>query len=302
MVAESQTQGVLSQNGTCKNGTPNNASQNGSLKKNGSCVTVESPSHISEFYPKNNLGCSEEEWKARVDLAAIHRLCNNNCWNEGIQNHLTASVPGHTDQFLIIAFGLLWNQVTASNLLTVDCEGKVLRGEGKPEATAFWIHNRLHLKHPLAGCVAHTHQPWATALCCLQDMELPMCHQNNLRFYDDIAYDRQYKGLILDGYEGDRLAKVMDGKRTLLHANHGIIVCTETVAEAFDYLYYLEKAGEITVKAMSTGRPLQLIPDNVCKMFHTDMEPPHLVKEFARLHLESHKKQFLKTADADYCL
>ena len=70
----------------------------------------------------------------------------------------------------------------------------------------------------------------------------------------------------------------MDGKRTLLHANHGIIVCTETVAEAFDYLYYLEKAGEITVKAMSTGRPLQLIPDNVCKMFHTDMEPPHLVK------------------------
>jgi len=77
---------------------------------------------------------------------------------------------------------------------------------------------------------------------------------------------------------GDRLARIMDGKRTLLHANHGIIVCTETVAEAFDYLYYLEKAGEITVKAMSTGRPLQLIPDNVCKMFHTDMEPPHLVK------------------------
>lgn len=77
---------------------------------------------------------------------------------------------------------------------------------------------------------------------------------------------------------GDRLARIMDGKRTLLHANHGIIVCTETVAEAFDYLYYLEKAGEITVKAMSTGRPLQLIPDNVCKVFHTEMEPPHLVK------------------------
>ena len=70
----------------------------------------------------------------------------------------------------------------------------------------------------------------------------------------------------------------MDGKRTLLHANHGIIVCTETVAEAFDYLYYLEKAGEITVKAMSTGRPLQLIPKHVCEQFHTEMEPPHLVK------------------------
>lgn len=80
---------------------------------------------------------------------------------------------------------------------------------------------------------------------------------------------------------GDRLAKVMDGKRTLLHANHGVIVCTETVAEAFDYLYYLEKAAEITVKAMSMGRPLQLIPKPVCEQFHTEMEPPHLVKVFA---------------------
>ena len=77
---------------------------------------------------------------------------------------------------------------------------------------------------------------------------------------------------------GDRLAKIMDGKRTLLHANHGVIVCTETIAEAFDYLYYLEKACEITVKAMSTGRPLKLIAEPVCKHFHAEMEPPHLVQ------------------------
>ena len=70
----------------------------------------------------------------------------------------------------------------------------------------------------------------------------------------------------------------MNGKRTLLHANHGVIVCTETIAEAFDYLYYLEKACEITVKAMSTGRPLKLIPESVCKHFHAEMEPPHLVQ------------------------
>ena len=77
---------------------------------------------------------------------------------------------------------------------------------------------------------------------------------------------------------GDRLASVMHGKRTLLHANHGVIVCTETVAEAFDYLYYLDKAAQITVKAMSTGRPIRLIPDHVCESFHTEQEPPHLVK------------------------
>ncbi len=95
---------------------------------------------------------------------------------------------------------------------------------------------------------------------------------------------REVDTILICDAAGDRLARIMDGKRTLLHANHGIIVCTETVAEAFDYLYYLEKAGEITVKAMSTGRTLQLIPDNVCKMFHTDMEPPHLVKVCWYLH------------------
>lgn len=82
----------------------------------------------------------------------------------------------------------------------------------------------------------------------------------------------------------------MDGKRTLLHANHGVIVCTDTVAEAFDYLYYLEKAAEITVKAMSTGRELQLIDKSVCEKFHSEMEPPHLVRVscscFARLYLQ----------------
>lgn len=70
----------------------------------------------------------------------------------------------------------------------------------------------------------------------------------------------------------------MDGRRTLFHANHGIIVCTDTVAEAFDYLYYLEKAAEITVKAMSSGRALQLIEKHVCEQFHGEMEPPELVR------------------------
>ena len=124
MVAESQTQGVLTQHSSAQNGSG----------KHADTVKVESPSHVTDFYPPNTLGCGEgmlvflhslsrsgllnlnllfqEEWKARVDLAAIHRLCHNNVWNEGIQNHLTAAVPGRTDQFLIIAFGLLWNQVT----------------------------------------------------------------------------------------------------------------------------------------------------------------------------------------------
>ena len=78
-----------------------------------------------------------------------------------------------------------------------------------------------------------------------EDFKLHMCHQNCLRFYDEIAYDPSFNGLVLDDSEGERLVKVMDGKRVLLHQNHGVIVCGESVAEAFDDIYYLERACQV---------------------------------------------------------
>ena len=116
--------------------------------------------------------------------------------NEGIDNHLTVVVPGTQPlRFLCIAYGLAWSEVTASNLLLLDETGKVLEGSGAPDPTAFFIHSRIHKKHPHAVCVLHTHMPHATALCCLEDMELKMINQNCLRFYDEVAYDTDYKGL-----------------------------------------------------------------------------------------------------------
>ncbi|EIE24287.1 arad-like aldolase/epimerase, partial [Coccomyxa subellipsoidea C-169] len=196
-------------------------------------------------------------WRTRVDLAAAYRLCHRYGFSEGINNHLTVEVPGQKDRFLVFPFGMLWNEVTASSLLLVDTEGNVIKGEGQPEVTAFWIHSRLHQLRPNTGAVFHTHQPEITALSCLEDFELPMIHQNSLRFYNDIAYDT-YDGLVLTQAEGDRLAKALGNKRVLIHRNHGIMVCAETVHEAFDAMYYLEQAARVTVKAMSTGRPLKI--------------------------------------------
>ena len=81
-------------------------------------------------------------------------------------------------------------------------QGNVISGEGIPEATAFYIHSRLHMKHPKAGCIIHTHQAWATALACTEDPTLPMIHQNSLRFYDDLAYDPEYTGVVVTEEEG----------------------------------------------------------------------------------------------------
>ncbi|DBB15447.1 TPA: hypothetical protein ACH3X3_003674 [Trebouxia sp. C0006] len=245
-------------------------------------------SHVESCYPTKTINCSDEEWKARVDLAALYRVCHNHGMNEGINNHLTATMPGMPGHFLVFAFGLLWSEVTASNLLLMDSKGNVVRGEGHPEATAFWIHSRLHDVHPAAACVVHTHQPWTTALACLSDPTLPMIHQNSMRFYNDIAYDKEYNGLVLDEDEGNRIAKVMDGRRVHLHANHGVIIATETIGEAFDYLYYLERAAEVTIKALSTGKPLKLIDEVVCATTHEKFVDSGIAAEVRLLALVVH--------------
>jgi len=230
--------------------------------------------------------------QARVDLAACYRLLNELGMNEGVDNHLTVMVPGTTNRFLCVAYGILWSEVTASNLLLLDDQGTVLEGSGAPDPTAFYIHSRIHAAHPHAVCVLHTHMPYATALTCLRDMELKMIHQNSCRFYDEIAYDTTYKGLVLGKAEGDRLAAVMGSKRVLLHQNHGVITTGDTVAEAFDELYYCERAAMVQVLAMSTGQPLKLIDDDVVKDYK------HQVALFrgvwASKHFEARKRSLFK--------
>ena len=178
-----------------------------------------------------------DEASIRSDLAAVYRLCHKFGLNEGVCNHLTALVPGSPLKFLVVRYGMLWEEVRPHNLVLMDAEGTILSGEGPVETTAFEIHRAIHLADPAKyGCVLHTHMSWATALCCIMAETSPglvMCHQDHLKFYDDWAYDEQYSGLVLDGDEGTRLAGALQGKKVLLHRNHGVIVCNATVAAAF---------------------------------------------------------------------
>jgi len=200
---------------------------------------------------------------ARVDLAAAFRLAVRMDLHEGVCNHFSLMLPDGS--FLLNRYGLHWSEVSASNLLALNADGEVLAGEGSFEKTAFYIHSRIHLAHPRAACVLHTHMPYATSLTLLENGRLEMVEQNALRFHEDIAYDDEYNGLVVDDAEGDRLARVLGSKRVMFLANHGVIVVGPSVAEAFDLMYYLERACRLQVLAKSMGGKLRAVRPEVAR-------------------------------------
>jgi ribulose-5-phosphate 4-epimerase/fuculose-1-phosphate aldolase len=234
-------------------------------------------------------------WQARVDLAAAYRLANRFGFNEGIDNHFTLMVPGSRDRFLLNAFGLHWSEVTASNLLVVDASGRLVEGDGVVETTAFCIHAPIHKASERAACIMHTHMPHATALGMIEGGRLEWASQNALRFHNDVAYDEDYCGLAMAPEEGERLAHVLNGKRVLMMANHGVTVIGRTVAEAFDDLYFLEKSCEVQLLAMQTGRPLKLIPTQIAESTFRDDDSAG----GAKLHFSA-LKRILDREEPDY--
>jgi ribulose-5-phosphate 4-epimerase/fuculose-1-phosphate aldolase len=203
-------------------------------------------------------------WQARVDLAAAHRLADRQGFSEGIFNHFTLAVPGTSDRYLQIPFGLHWSEVTASCLMEVGYDGTLLSGAGDIERSAYCIHAPIHRLIPSAACVLHTHMPFASALTRLDEPRIEAIGQTEIGFLDCVAYDDEYSGLALDAAEGERLAAVLGPKsKVLFMANHGVLVAGETVAEAYDRLYNLERACQVQLYAMWTGRKLKQVPSAV---------------------------------------
>jgi ribulose-5-phosphate 4-epimerase/fuculose-1-phosphate aldolase len=244
---------------------------------------------------------ADAEHQARVDLAACYRLAAHFGLNEGIDNHLTALVPGHADRFLLAPFGLHWSEVRASDFMVVDFEGRILSGRGPIEDTALYIHLPVHRLAPQARCALHTHMPYATALCMLENPRLEMAGQSAIGFYGDIAYEADYNGLAFDHTEGERLARALGTKSVLMMRNHGVLVVGLTVAQAFERLYFLERAAQAQVLALSTGRTLRVIPEPVVKATVAQFQSGAQVggRDRADLHFEA-LKRLLDRTSADY--
>jgi len=247
-------------------------------------------SSVSSTSPSRNVRLdSDAVMQTRIELAACFQLAARHGFEEGVCNHFSAVVPGHDDLFLVNPYGYAFSEITASRLLICDFDGHVVEGEGKPEATAFYIHARLHRSMPRVQAAFHTHMPNATALCLLEGPPLLWLGQTALKFYGRTAVDEDYGGLALDESEGDRIAAAMGDADILFLKNHGVMVAGASIAEAWDDLYYLERAAEVQLKAMSSNRPLKPVPHDVAQRTYEQMRLGD--KESARAHLDSAMRQ-----------
>ena len=209
--------------------------------------------------------------QAKIDLAAALRLAVFHDLDEGIDNHFTATVPGHDDRFIMLPFGLHWSEARASDMIEFDEQGNTLAGEGVVEITAQCIHAPLHR---ISGrkVVMHTHQPWATALNSLKNNRLVPHSQTASLLHGYVAYDDTYTGLAHSLEEGERLAGILGKKPVLFLKNHGVVVASNSIAQAYKLLYLVERVCRTQVLAMSTGEELNLIPDDVIAKVQTPSE------------------------------
>ncbi len=192
----------------------------------------------------------------RADLALALRAAAHHGLAEGVCNHFSLELPDQSGRFLLNPRGLLWSEVGADDIVMIDGHGRRLAGRHAVEPTAMFIHAAIH-RLCRQACVLHTHMPYATALTLTADRGLDTTlSQNAMRFHGRVAVDAHYNGLALDTAEGERIARAMQGADVVFLGNHGVVVCGERMAHAYDDLYYLERACMAQVLAMSTGRTL----------------------------------------------
>jgi ribulose-5-phosphate 4-epimerase/fuculose-1-phosphate aldolase len=220
---------------------------------------------------------SAAEWEMRVNLAACYRLIAHFRWTDFIYTHISARVPDQEGQFLINAYGLMFEEVTASNLVKVDVDGKVIddpTGLGANPG-GFTIHSAIHMARPEVACVLHTHSNAGVAVAAQKHGLLPIT-QHALRFYNRIAY-HDYEGVSLDWSERQRLEAALGDKWVLILRSHGLLTLGRTVREAFDRIYYLERACAAQIAALAGGAEVILqaaeIGEHVARQFERPERP-----------------------------
>ena len=195
---------------------------------------------------------STEEWTLRVNLAACYRLIAMFGWDDLIFTHISARVPGSEDHFLINAYGLMFEEMTASSLVKVDLDGKVvLETPHIINPAGFTIHSAIHAAREEAGCVLHTHTRSGVAVSAQADGLLPLS-QISLLPYSSLAY-HDYEGIALNEDEKPRLVADLGDKNFLILRNHGLLTVGPTIPDAFLFMYALETACQIQLAALSGG-------------------------------------------------
>ena len=215
-----------------------------------------------------------DHWQERVDLAAAFRWTERLNMHEGVANHFSVSVNGDGTQFLMNPNQVHFSRIKASDLLLLDAnDPEAMKRPDAPDPTAWGLHSAIHRHCPHARVALHVHSIHATVLASLDDPSLPPIDQNCATFFNRYAIDDQYGGLAFEE-EAERCCQHLSdpSKKVLIMGNHGIMVIGETVADAFNRLYYFERAAETYIKALWTGRKLKVLSDEVAEKTARELE------------------------------
>jgi ribulose-5-phosphate 4-epimerase/fuculose-1-phosphate aldolase len=228
---------------------------------------------------------SAEEWQTRLDLAACYRLIDVYGMTDLTYNHITARIPGTNDELLINLYGLLYKEITASNLVRIDVEGNVL---WKPDTdyglsrAGYVIHSAIHKARLDVACVIHTHTRAGIAVSAMQCGLLPLS-QTSIRFFDHIGY-HDYEGPAIELDERERLVRDLGPHDALVMRNHGLLTCGATIQQAFNMMYQLELSCRSQVDAMAARTELTMPGENVLKhtahLYRPETRRPYGVLEW----------------------
>lgn len=208
-------------------------------------------------------GIDAQEWALRVQLAAAYRIADHLGWAELIYTHISLRVPGPEHHFLINPYGLRFDEVTASNLVKIDADGAP-DGDTPYHANAagFVIHGAIHMAREDAWCVFHTHTTAGMAVSAQAAGLLPI-HMYSHNFWNRIGY-HDFEGPSLNLGERERLVASLDRHPALILRNHGLLTVGRTVAEAFVWMWRLERACQVQIAAQAGGAPIRIPPDEIC--------------------------------------
>jgi len=210
---------------------------------------------------------SEEEWGARVELAALYRLAAQAGWSDVIYTHITARVPGQEDHFLINNFGVLFENMRASDLVKIDHEGNIVEperaGEVKVNVAGFNIHSAVHMGRPDLHCVIHAHSPAGIAVSAQKDGLLPLS-QHAMMFYEAVGY-HDYESFASRLDERERIKEDLGNLDVMFLRNHGTLVCAPTVGQAYFKAHHLERACQAQLMAMAGGAELNYPDEAVAR-------------------------------------
>lgn len=221
-----------------------------------------------------HLKANMDHWQERVDLAAAFRWAERFNFHEGVANHFSLAVNEEGTRFLMNPNQWHFARIKASDLIELDANNpESARGPNAPDATAWGLHGSVHRHCKHAKCVMHVHSVFATVLASLKDSTLPPIDQNCAAFFNRYVIDDHYGGLAFEE-EGERCASLLSDpkKKVMIMGNHGVLVIGESVGDAFNRLYYFERAAETYIRALQTGQLLKILSDEIAEKTASELE------------------------------